>query len=237
MTLRHSSKRHGFSLIELLVVIAIISLLAALIVGATMRVIGVQMQKNTQMLLQKLQPALTAQWQATIDQAQNEKIPDANYPAILAQAGNDPQGARVVWIKLRLAQQFPTSFAQAMSPDGGLGLIAAEPAYARVLNGVGTIGSPTPEQGVLLYLVLKNSRRGAAFDPDTLSPRELATMAVGSPNNITRCFIDDWKGPLQYSGYNGPFDATTPIPTSLWIMSTGGPSSTPIYSNQLLVGQ
>jgi prepilin-type N-terminal cleavage/methylation domain-containing protein len=37
-----SPVRWGFTLIELLVVIAIIGVLAALIVGATMRVIGVQ---------------------------------------------------------------------------------------------------------------------------------------------------------------------------------------------------
>ncbi|MBY0527744.1 MAG: type II secretion system GspH family protein [Gemmataceae bacterium] len=224
-------RRQGFTLLELLVVIAIISLLAALIIGATMRVIGVQMTKNTDLLLQKLQPALVQQWQATIDQANQEPVPDA-----VVTAAGSPQAGRNLWIKLRLRQQFPVTFAQALDPSG-TGLIAAEPAYKNVINGAGAVNA-NDQQAILLYLALKNNRRGSSFDPDRLSPRELQPVTLPTTNVSTMKLIDSWKNPLNYSGYLGTtaLDATSDVSGDVWISSTGGPGGQVLKTSNQRIG-
>jgi len=187
--------RPGFTLVELLVVIAIIAVLAALTVGATMRVIGAQSQKNTQLLVAKLGAALNQQWQAVVDQANKEPLP----PAVMAKAGNDGALARVIWIKLRLKQQFPESFSEALSPDGGAGMIAADPYYAGL---PATLGLPAAQEGamenaVCLTLALKNSSRGSVFSVDNLSPRELGVL----PGGTLQYLMDDWKVPIQFTKF------------------------------------
>jgi prepilin-type N-terminal cleavage/methylation domain-containing protein len=191
--------RSAFTLVELLVVIAIIGLIAALIVGATMRVIGVQAQKNTQTLVQKIGYSLNQQISALYSKASVEPPYDltgqcpASATNIMNMAGGDARRARVIWGKLRLKQQFPMSFAEALNPDGGAGLIAPEPAYKVVAPLVGTM-TPQQEQAVCLYLALKNNRSGASFDPDTLSPQELANTNTPGVKYLT----DAWKAPLQF---------------------------------------
>jgi prepilin-type N-terminal cleavage/methylation domain-containing protein len=202
-TTRRHAPRLAFTLVELLVVIAIIAVLAALVVGATMRVIGVQAQKNTQTLVQKVASSLNQQMQALFDQARVEPMGDPNVANSLTNlmnmAGGDTRRARVIWAKLRLKQQFPMTFAEAQNPDGGTGILSAEPAYA-VVAGAGAYTAQ--QQGVCLYLALKNNRRGATFDPDTLSPQELANTSV----NGIKYIMDAWKAPLQFVRWAAPND-------------------------------
>src|SRR5207302_5135067 len=47
-----------------------------------------------------------------IDQANKESIPDG----VLLMAGGNAPRARVIWIKLRLKQEFPMNYAEARTP-------------------------------------------------------------------------------------------------------------------------
>ena len=231
------AQRSGFTLIELLVVIAIIGILAALIVGATMRVIGVQAQKNTQLLVQKVADAVNAQWKATVEQANNEAIP----PAVIANAGGDMMVARANYINLRLAQQFPQSYAEAINGPG-FGI----PARPLLCSGDGGGGGDPPavQNAACLWLSLKNSRSGAIFNQDIFTPRE--TMA----SSRAQCLylVDDWKQPLGFQrapysqvwpqGGGGPIPFDLPIQFYLvpQVWSNGGPAGVQIYSNQITIG-
>jgi prepilin-type N-terminal cleavage/methylation domain-containing protein len=197
-----SPLRWGFTLIELLVVIAIIGVLAALIVGATMRVIGVQAQKNTELTVGKVGVGLNQRWISLVDQANNEPIPAANYAAISTNLGaTDPAVIRSIWIKLRLKQQFPESVGEALNPDGAGGvMIAPEPFYGPAAAAAGQ--QANLQNSVCLALIMKNSNRGSTFDLDNLSAREVTTI----PGTSVQYIIDDWKQPITFVKfpYNNP---------------------------------
>lgn len=222
------ARRPGFTLIELLVVIAIIGILASLIVGATMRVIGVQAQKNTEMLVQKVSDAVTGMWFATVEEANREPI---NVPP-----GIDPRVARANYINARLAQQFPMSYQEALNPG-----ITPDPSYAAALAHANP-GDPQ-QSGVLLWLMLKNSRNGAIFNQDIFTPREAIPSSI--PNVL--CLVDDWKNPLQFQRAlyqnvypNGAKQVPFDLPLNMYyvpvVWSNGGPAGVAIYSYQVRIG-
>lgn len=223
-------RRTAFTLVELLVVIAIIAVLASMIVGATMRVIGVQSQKNTELLVGKLGTELNKQWQAVVDQADKEQPPGA----VMTLASNDGPRARVIWIKLKLKQQFPETFAEATNPDGAGGAyIGPDPFYANELAGAPTLPANV-QNSVCLGLILKNSSRGAVFDIDTLSPREIDLV----PGSSLKYIRDDWKDPVGFrrfpyndtdlnpggtpaAGFNDPVDPTGKLSNGTWVAAQG----------------
>src|SRR6516164_4292107 len=105
--------RVGFTLVELLVVLAIISLVISITAAAAMRVLSGQKSSNTEVLITTLSRALNQHWMAVVDQAKNEPVPDIVTANL---AGGDPRLARVIWIKLRLKQEFPMTFAEVVHP-------------------------------------------------------------------------------------------------------------------------
>src|SRR5262249_47702093 len=128
---RYGARRRGaFTLVELLVVLSIIAILIALSAAATLRFLGVQPATDTRTQLQRLDSTLRTQWSAVADQARKEPIPADIRPAIEAIAGGDTERTRVIWVKLRLKQAFPTSFAEALNPAP----LQALPAYQSFLT-------------------------------------------------------------------------------------------------------
>src|SRR6059058_1103883 len=132
-------RRGGFTLIELLVVLAILGVLAALTAAAVMGLIGARSHKNTEALLQKLDPALQQQW----SEAQ-KRVPDAIPAAVQTLAAPDPDGsrARTIWKKLWMVREFPMSYAEARQPwlAGGNAVLGpadlpAVPEYVTKLQG------------------------------------------------------------------------------------------------------
>jgi len=220
---KDSSRRSGFTLVELLVVVAIIAVLAALLAAATLRMLTVPPEIATKTTIQKLGQTLNQQWKAVIDQARNEgvsataagAIPPAIWQALLQQAGGDNSAAQDLWVQLRLQQEFPQTFAQALQPPGGL---PPKPVFA-VLQGqqipTNSVHNQERQTAVLLYLIVTAARRGMNFDPEAnLTVKEKATV-----NGFTY-ITDGWGEPIHFSN----LDPSDPNQKALlpWVISYGG---------------
>lgn len=209
-------RRAGFTLLELLVVIAILALLMALGAAASMRVMSEQVQKSTEESLQKIQTVLNHQWAAAVDTARKEAYPRQPVDVekvLMSMAGNDARLARVIYVKLRLMQEFPQSF-QEVTRAGQLGL--AKQSYVKYLSAgnktlppyrdptiYGTDGTAEPnsmqwhECSACLYMALKEARHGMDAHLDTtLSGREVTDQYVGFKE-----ILDFWGNPVVFCRY------------------------------------
>jgi prepilin-type N-terminal cleavage/methylation domain-containing protein len=121
---RRRPRRAAFTLVELLVVIAIIAVLISLSAAAVLRVLGVQQSSNTKTVLTTLESRLQKQWSAASERFRKEPLPPKdpvlagvyNNVVLPNLAGGDPQRARVIWVKLRLKQEFPETINEALNP-------------------------------------------------------------------------------------------------------------------------
>jgi type II secretory pathway pseudopilin PulG len=215
-------------LIELLVVIAIIAVLAALTIGASMRVMDSQKEANTQTLLQTLNKVLQAQVSKVVADAKKEN-PSAQ---ALALAGNDPMRARVIWIKLRLMEAFPVSFSE----------ITAQPlynlptpqspwipstsqqkylaTYKTMLGGaLANTGSDTQSSACLLA-ALSINRGGVVLNPDSV-----AANVADLDNDSAKEIVDGWGTPVVFYRFPTPIanpsgtPATSSFPAGMDLQS------------------
>jgi prepilin-type N-terminal cleavage/methylation domain-containing protein len=109
---RLEPNRTAFTLMEILVVIAIIAIIASLLAAGIFAVIGTQRQSNTQNTMRAVYKVLSRQMKFVLDKADKE-TPPAN---VLKLANGDPKLAKLMWKKLRLKQEFPMTFAEALAP-------------------------------------------------------------------------------------------------------------------------
>ncbi len=189
------SRRPGFTLIELLVVISIIAILLALSASATVRVIDVQRGNNTEQTVKILSDNLDRHWQAVIDKAKNEPI-DPQVLSDVRSRGGDDRLARIVYIKLRLRQEFPMDFAEATNVVPGR--LRPLPAYQRALAGVTPTGR-TSQSSVCLLLALQQARGGISFDPDALGSGAISdAYATGANAAGLKQIVDGWAVPLVF---------------------------------------
>jgi prepilin-type N-terminal cleavage/methylation domain-containing protein len=212
LRVRNGERRPGFTLVELLMVVFIIAVLVSLVASASMRFYYIQFEKNTESTIGKIDSALRRHWQKVIDQASEEPIPQPyRHHIVVDLAGwDDPKRVRVIWIKLRLKQQFPMSFAEALNPSppapATLPLsttsvyVPPEPAYTRILNshGVNNNNVTWPpqayESSACLAMALSLARGGMATNVADFGSSSISA----APGTSIDYLIDAWKRPLAF---------------------------------------
>jgi prepilin-type N-terminal cleavage/methylation domain-containing protein len=242
--------RPGFTLIELLVVIAILTILVALSAGAYLRFLTDQGGRTTRSTLSTVKRLLDARWQAVVDKAYKDPIPVVEQWKVQNLAGSDRARQRVVWMKLRLKQEFPQSFAEIMIPPAlnptELGVKPAHllplPDYVNYLkkNGITqamVASTPTQpfESAVCLLMILEKG----GLTQDELNPFVQTFTYNGKP---LRGLADGWGQPLAFcrfptkcpilnpggnpqSGYRDVGDPEGLLADDLWAQSSSNPSS------------
>jgi hypothetical protein len=195
-------QRRSFTLVELLTVIAIITLLVGLSIGAVMATIGFQHKKNTRFYMRELDGATKKRWDAVVQSAQKEDMTQTVGASAVSTivswaADNGGPRTRVMYVKFRLKQEFPTSFAEALNPYP----LPPKPNYVAYLAKYGITAANAPatpapyESAACLYMALTQSPTGQTFKADQFGN---AVHDVNGPGGLIKAFTDDWNNPLVF---------------------------------------
>jgi hypothetical protein len=137
-------------------------------------------------------------WDAVIQSALKENMdaPDnaAAMQFIRQWAGNDEKRARVMYVKFRLKQEFPTSFAEALNPAP----MQPKKNYVKYLSNLGVTTSNPPanyESAACLYMALSEGTSGVKTNLDQLN---VGVKSFG-PNGQIKAVVDDWGNPLVFA--------------------------------------
>jgi len=204
LPVRQPALRRGFTILELLIVMAIIMLIMALTAGAALRYMDVQKKRNTEVELYKLESAVHQAWNAVIANARDkEAVPDA----VSQIAGGNAKRARVIYVKLRLKQEFPMTFQEVMDPSW-MSLLGKPPTYITTIQGKSiapSLKGESCESAALLYLALQKDRSGTQFNVDSaLAKSEVATDTGSGLKYI----VDGWGSPIAF--YRWPYGNVDP---------------------------
>lgn len=188
--------RHAFTLVELLVVLAILAVLTALAATGTIEVIATQRQANTEAMIRVVDKTLQQHWQHVVTEAKKE----SPSTAVTSLAGGDTERARVIWIKLRLLEAFPQSYAEIQAnPLYAGGWIPADrrkyiASYKPGLNGLSSAPKPATESAACLLLALTVARSGAT----SLQADVLASSVADTDGDGVNELVDGWRQPLTF---------------------------------------
>jgi prepilin-type N-terminal cleavage/methylation domain-containing protein len=188
-------RRGGFTLVELAVVISIIAVLLALGAGAAITVLEGQRASRTEDLLRNTDKLLQQHWRKVVEDARKEQavIPDS----VVALAAGDRNRALVIWIKLRLMEAFPQSYAEIRTP-WAYNYIPADmqrynSSYLKAIKNV-PLGPPAPtESAACLYLILRENRGVARLEED-----KLTANIIDTDNDGVKELVDAWGNPLTF---------------------------------------
>lgn len=203
--------RGAFTLIELLVVIAIIAVVAALVIGGIMKVSESARGSNTEATIRTIQKTLMEQWTFVVDEARKETGLSGAFAAMDSPAmfGPDTTGGernRVIWIKMRLMEAFPESYAEINNPfPYATNIIPANmrkynAGYKKALTPPGGKAPNTSdnlsgqtESAACLLIALSVMRGGSMLNPDTMPANISDTDGDGIKE-----IIDSWGNPLAF---------------------------------------
>ncbi len=212
--------RRGFTLVELLVVIAIIAILVALSGAAYFYWMGSQQKRNTDNTMRAVNKVFQSHWNYVVEEAKKE----TPSPAIVLMANNDMPRARVLWIKIRLMEAFPITYAEVNGNGKPLPLqdpvflllgnyITPNPrkylgTYSKALNGSFAANNAATESGACLLTALSVSRAGSTLTPDDLGKAVEDTDADGIKE-----LVDGWDSTLSFYrfAWSGGAVPTAPI--------------------------
>jgi prepilin-type N-terminal cleavage/methylation domain-containing protein len=189
-------RRGGFTLVELVVVVSIIGVLMALGAGAAYTVMEGQRASSTEDLLRNTDKLLQENWRKVVEDARKEhdQIPDN----VVTLAGGDRNRALVIWIKLRLMEAFPQSFAEIRNPwpyNQGyipLNMQHYNASYKKAI--AVTAGNPVnTESAACLYLILRENRGVGRLEED-----KLTANIADTDNDGVKELVDAWGNPLRF---------------------------------------
>ncbi len=207
---RNSRRRPAFTLVEILTVIAIMAILAALSAWGVFAMIGVQQRRNSQNAIRVVDKLLHDRWDAVVADAKKEK-PSA---AALSLAGGDNARAQVIWIKVRLVEAFPVTYAEVIPTVATPASIvnyyipAAQrkphfTKYQTILTG--KTGGGAGESSACLLMALKTLASDGVSVED-----QLKTFVKDTDNDGMPELIDGWTKPLAF----GRFVTQPPNPSA-----------------------
>jgi prepilin-type N-terminal cleavage/methylation domain-containing protein len=219
-------RRAAYTLVELLVVIAIIAVLASLTTAAAMMMITLQHERSTKFTMRQIEGARKKHWDAVVKSALEENMDTPENAAaisLIRQWAGDEKRTRVMYIKFRLKQEFPTSYAEALNPAP----LPPKKNYTKYLNNLGitTVTNPltaTPvahESAACLYMALSEGTSGVKTNLDQLN---VGVKSFDTPNTPTtgqtiKAVVDDWGNPLVFARWptgDPALDLLTPINNS-----------------------
>jgi prepilin-type N-terminal cleavage/methylation domain-containing protein len=219
LTPRHIA-RSAFTLVELLIVIAIIAVLTALTTAAVVRFRHRGPAMATTTNLSKIKGALETQWKAVVSKATNDILPsnflsyaqwvDPNITSLV-----DPR-ARQRYVDLKLAQAFPTSFAEALDPTNGYASppVWAQPfaPYKAFLKNIGiTTGTTDPgQQAVCLMMALSIGPQNNQVTQEVLGGTAANLWTLNNGKQTYAC-MDAWGQPMLFSRYTRQNPTNSPV--------------------------
>src|SRR5262245_45508391 len=202
--------RPGFTLLELLVVIAIITILVALTLRGTFQVIESQQVSNTETMMRTVNQTLEKHWAHVVAEAKKESIPQS----VRDLAKNDSlvdnlERAKVIWIKFRLMEAFPISYAEINNKPLYAGANPYIPTsrryqgtYLKKLAGKTAATNPATESAACLLMALSISRANTSLTEDGLGSNAADTDGDGLKE-----IVDSWSKPVAFYRFptNNPF--------------------------------
>jgi prepilin-type N-terminal cleavage/methylation domain-containing protein len=194
MTHRATRPRAGFTLVEMLVVVLILAVLAGLTGAGIMNWIDSSRRGATETTIASVHKTLMQQMQAVRKKAETEPVP----ASVLSLAEGDHARARVIWTKLRLRQEFPVTYQEALQPHVGTPTLQIPAADLPPIRGyVRALSGKTPnartESSVCLLLALQQDRGGTALSADSLGNAVTDTDGDGLKE-----IVDAWGTPLAF---------------------------------------
>jgi prepilin-type N-terminal cleavage/methylation domain-containing protein len=213
--------RSGFTLAEMLVVILIIGILVTLTAAAVSRFSSTGPALATQSNLDKIRASLDKQWLAVRDGAETELM--SSNGSFQGQAMNNIGAAgfgdpriRPEYVRLKIIQAFPTTFAEALYLDPNLmpatpvqpNPVLAWPAYQNYLAKYNILYTnpstwittpPQVQQAICLLMILQKGPKNTGLSTDDLGGSSVLnqfSLATLPANSTATALVDSWGRPI-----------------------------------------